>query len=57
MKKDFLIASEEWSDGIHCPTQAGISGAAFLGPILFGKGFSLVGLFFLLFLQSKNFVN
>ena len=57
MKKDFLIASGEWSDGIHCPTRAGIPGAASLGPILFGKGFSLVGLFFLLSLQSKNFVN
>ena len=34
MKKDFLIASGEWRDGIHCPTQAGTPGAAPLGPIL-----------------------
>ena len=34
MKDDFLIASGEWSDGFHCPTRAGIPGAAPLGPIL-----------------------
>ena len=34
MKEDFLIASGEWSDDIHCPTRAGILGAAPLGPIL-----------------------
>ena len=34
MKDDFLIASGEWSDGLHCPTQAGTPGAAPLGPIL-----------------------
>ena len=34
MKDDFLIASGEWSNGFHCPTRAGIPGAALLGPIL-----------------------
>ena len=34
MKDDFLIASGEWSDGLHCLTQAGDPGAAPLGPIL-----------------------
>ena len=34
MNDDFLIASREWSDGFHCPTRAGIPGAAPLGPIL-----------------------
>ena len=34
MKDDFLIASREWSDGLHCLTQAGTPGAAPLGPIL-----------------------
>ena len=34
MKEDFLIASEEWSDGIHCPTRAGIPGAAPLGLVI-----------------------
>ena len=51
MKKDFLIASGEWSDGIHCPTRAGIPGVAPLGPILLGKGFSPLDSFFLLLLQ------
>ena len=23
MKDDYLIVSREWSDGLHCPTQAG----------------------------------
>ena len=57
MKEDFLIASREWSDGIHCPTRAGTPGAASLGPILFGKGFSIGGLFFSLYLQLENFMN
>ena len=34
MKDDFLIASGEWSDGLHCPIRAGDPGAAPLGPIL-----------------------
>ena len=34
MKEDFLIASGEWSGGIHYPTRAGILGVAPLGPIL-----------------------
>ena len=34
MKDDFLIALGEWSDSFHCPTWAGISSAAPLGPIL-----------------------
>ena len=34
MKDDFLIASEEWSDGLHYPTQAGTLSAVPLGPIL-----------------------
>ena len=36
MKGDFLIASGEWSDGLHCPTRAGTPGAAPLGPVLEG---------------------
>ena len=48
VKNDFLIASGEWFDGIHCPTRAGNPGAAFLGSVLFGEGFSIEGLFFLL---------
>lgn len=57
MKKDFLIASGEWSDDIHCPTRARIPGAASLGPILLGKGFSPLDSFFSLSLQSKIFMN
>ena len=57
VKNDFLIASGEWFDGIHCPTRAGIPGVASLGPILFGKGFSIGRLFFLLSLQLENFMN
>ena len=33
MKDDYLIASEEWSDGLHCPTQAGDPGVVPLGSI------------------------
>ena len=33
MKDDYLIASREWSDGLHCPTQAGDPGAIPLGSI------------------------
>ena len=44
MKDNFLIASGEWSDGFHCPTRAGIPGAAPLGPILLGKGLSSLDL-------------
>ena len=57
MKDDFLIASGEWSDGIHCPTRAGIPSAALLGPILLGKGFSSLDSFFSLSLEPKNFIN
>jgi len=32
MMDDFLIASEEWRDGLHCPTRAGDPGAVPLGP-------------------------
>ena len=46
VKKDFLITSGEWSDGIHCPTRAGIPGAVSLRPILFRKRFSIGGLLF-----------
>ena len=34
IKDDFLIALGEWSDGLHCPTQAGDPSVAPLGPIL-----------------------
>ena len=33
MKDDYLIASGEWSDGLHCPTRAGDPGAVPLGSI------------------------
>ena len=33
MKDDFLIVSGEWSDGLHCPTQAGDPSVVPLGPI------------------------
>ena len=56
VKNDFLIASGEWFDGIHCPTRAGIPGAASLGPILLGLGFSIGGLFFFLSLHLENFM-
>ena len=29
MDKDFLIVSEEWHDGLHCPTQDGTPGGVF----------------------------
>ena len=31
MKDDYLIVSEEWSDDLHCPTQAGDPGRVPLG--------------------------
>ena len=31
MKDDYLIASGEWSDGLHCPTRAGDPGVVPLG--------------------------
>ena len=33
MKDDYLIVSGEWSDGLHCPTQAGDPGVVPLGSI------------------------
>ena len=33
MKDDYLIASGEWSDGLHCPTRAGDPSAVPLGLI------------------------
>ena len=33
MKDDYLIASGEWSDGLHCPTQARDLGVVPLGSI------------------------
>ena len=42
VKNDFLIASGEWFDGIHCPTRAGNPGATFRS--FFGEGFSIGGL-------------
>ena len=33
MKDDFLIASGEWSDGLHCPTRAGDPGVVPLGSV------------------------
>ena len=29
MYKDFLIVSEEWHDGLHCPTQDGTPSGVF----------------------------
>ena len=31
MKDDYLIALGEWTDGLHCPTQAGDPGGVPLG--------------------------
>ena len=45
MKDDFLIASGEWSDGLHCPTWAGDPGVVPLGSILWEGGFSPLVLF------------
>ena len=45
MKDDFLIASGEWSDGFHSPTQAGDPGAVPLGSIPWEGGFSPLVLF------------
>ena len=33
MKDDYLIASGEWSDGLHCPTRARDPGAVPLGSV------------------------
>ena len=33
MKDDYLIASREWSDGLHCPTQVGDPGVVPLGSV------------------------
>ena len=33
MKDDYLIASGEWTDGLHCPTWAGDPGGIPLGPV------------------------
>ena len=33
MKDDYLIASGEWSDGLHCPTRAGDPSVAPLGSV------------------------
>ena len=41
MKDDFLIASGEWSDGLHCPTRAGDPGAVPLGSIPWEWGLTL----------------
>ena len=29
LNKDFLIVSEEWHDGLHCPTKEGALGGVF----------------------------
>ena len=41
MKDYFLIASGEWSDGLHCPTRAGDPGAMPLGSIPWERGLTL----------------
>ena len=33
MKDDYLIASGEWSDGLHCPTRVGDPGVVPLGSV------------------------
>ena len=33
MKDDYLIASGEWNDGLHCPTRAGDPGVVPLGSV------------------------
>ena len=48
MKDNYLIASGEWSDGLHCPTLAGDLGAVPLGSIPFGRGFNLLAFFLFL---------
>ena len=41
MKDDYLIASGEWSDGLHCPTWAGDLGEIPLGSILWEGNLTL----------------
>ena len=53
MKDDYLIISGEWSDGFHCPTQAGDSGWVPLGPIPLER--DLVFLALLFFVLSSFF--
>ena len=37
MKDDYLIASREWTDSLHCPTRAGDPGGVPLGLVSFEK--------------------
>ena len=48
MKDDYLIVSEEWSDGLHCPNQAGDLGGVPLGSVPLEGDLAFLALFFLL---------
>ena len=41
MKDDYLIASGEWSDGLHCPTRVGDPGVVLLGSIPWERDLTL----------------
>ena len=48
MKDDYLIVSEEWSNGLHCPTWAGDPGGVPLGPVPLEGDLVFLALFFFL---------
>ena len=48
MKDDYLIVSEEWNDGLHCPTQAGDPGGVPLGSVHLEGDLTFLALFFFL---------
>ena len=54
MKDDFLIASGEWSDGLHCPTRVGDPGAVPLGSIPWEGGLALY--FYFPLIEDSKFV-
>ena len=51
LNKDFLIVSEEWHDGLPCPTREGQPGVVLGLGCLFARSFCLFG-FFLFFLHQ-----
>ena len=48
MKDDYLIVSGEWSNGLHCPTQAGDPGGVPLGLVPLEGDLVFLALFFFL---------
>ena len=55
MKDDYLIASGEWSNDLHCPTQAGDPGAVPLGSIPWEGDLTPYFFFLCLKIQKRNF--